>query len=627
MIFGTPFMKKNIALVVCCLMLVCVKLNAQTYNYYFGNIHAHTSYSDGNQDSASSNMTKPLQAFNYAKNAQHIDFYGISEHNHQSAGMISPLYYHRGMADALTATTSSFVALYGMEWGVISGGGHVIVYGYDSLIGWDPNGFDVYVGQNDYVNLFKKINEQPTAFAYLAHPAANDYDNLFTTAANLNADNAIVGLAARSGPASSTNSTYSNPSTGNYIGRYNDALKRGYHLGVGLDHDTHNSVFGKQTAGRLVVLAPSLTRADILDAMRNMRFYSSDDWNTKVNFTIKNKPMGSTLTYSGTPTLVASVTDADVSESVSSITVYYGVPGSGANPTVLTTVNNTANLSFTHNMANNSTYYYYLRITQADGNIIWTSPIWYTRNDALTNAPPVANFTASSTTVCAGKTLTFTDNTSNGPVAWNWSLPGALPSTSNLQHVIANFPTAGVYTVSLNASNAFGSSTSQTQTVVVTPLPILIAEKDTICNGQSDTIKVSGASSYVWSTGQTTGTIVVSPSVTYYYTVTGTLNGCSSSKQVVLVVESCVGIEEFIKNRFEFYPNPVSKTLTLDFKELVNEKNIEIYDEFGKLVWLQKTTEPMLLIPVTDFMNGMYFIKILLDDKLITTQKFVVDRE
>jgi hypothetical protein len=96
---------------------------------------------------------------------------------------------------------------------------------------------------------------------------------------------------------------------------------------------------------------------------------------------------------------------------------------------------------------------------------------------------------------------------------------------------------------------------------------------------------------------------------------------------VVLVVESCVGIEEFIKNRFEFYPNPVSKTLTLDFKELVNEKNIEIYDEFGKLVWLQKTTEPMLLIPVNDFANGMYFIKILLDDKLITTQKFVVDKQ
>jgi PKD repeat protein len=620
-------MKKNIALAVCCLMIVCVKLNAQTYNYYYGNIHAHTSYSDGNQDSATSNMTKPLQAFNYAKNAQHIDFYGISEHNHYAAGMTNPMNYYQGIADALTATTSSFVALYGMEWGIISGGGHVIVYGCDSLIGWDNTGYDVYVAKNDYAKLWNKINEQPNAFGYLAHPANTDYDNLFTTAVNLSADNAIVGLAARNGPANSTNSTYSNPSTGNYITRYNDALKRGYHLGVGLDHDSHNSVFGKQTAGRLVVMATSLTRSDILDAFRHMRFYSSDDWNAKVNFTINNNPMGSMLSYTGTPTIVASVMDADVSETVSSIVVYYGVPGSGNNPTILTTVTNTASLSYTHNLANNSSYYYYLKITQADGNIIWTSPIWYTRNDALTNTPPVANFTALSNTVCAGQTLTFTDNTTNGPSAWNWSLPGALPSTSNLQHVIANFPTAGVYTISLTASNAFGTSAAHTQTITVIPLPTLMVDQDTICSGQTDTIKVTGASAYSWSTGQTTGTIVVSPTSTFFSVVTGTLNGCSNYKVVLIAVESCVGIEELVKNDFQLYPNPVSDFLTIDFEELVNEKKIEVYDEFGKLLLVQKTTEPILQIPLEDFKNGIYFIKIVLDDKHITSQKFVLYRD
>jgi PKD repeat protein len=277
-------------------------------------------------------------------------------------------------------------------------------------------------------------------------------------------------------------------------------------------------------------------------------------------------------------------------------------------------------------LPNNSTYYYYLRITQNDGNIVWTSPIWYKRNDALTNSPPVANFTASSNTVCAGQTLTFTDNTSNGPTAWNWSIPGAMPSTSNLQHVIASFPTAGVYTISLNASNVFGTSASQTQTVMVLPLPTLIADRDTICNGQTDTLVVTGASTYTWSTGQTTGTIIVSPTVTYYYTVTGTLNGCSATKQVVLVVENCVGIEEFAKNSFQLYPNPASKTLTLDFKELVNEKSIEVYDEFGKLLLVQKTTETTLQIPIHDLANGIYFIKIVLDDKHISTKKFVVDK-
>ena len=619
-------MTKYFALILCFLLITTFSLKAQTYNFYFGNIHAHSSYSDGNQDSSTSNITKPIQDFNYAKNAQHIDFYGISEHNHQSAGMTNPAHFHQGMADALAATTSSFVALYGMEWGVISGGGHVIVYGYDSLMGWDNNDYDVYVAQNDYTTLWKKINEKPDAFAYLAHPAATDYNNLFSNAANLSADNAIVGLAARSGPASSTNNTYSNPSTGNYIARYNDALRRGYHLGVGLDHDTHNSVFGKQTAGRLVVLAPSLTRSDILDAIRNMRFYSSDDWNVKVNFTIKNKPMGSILSYTGAATISANVTDPDVSETVSSIAINYGVPGSGTNPTVLTTVTNTANLSYTHNLANNSTYYYYLKITQNDGNIIWTSPIWYTRNDALTNTPPVANFTASSNTVCAGQTLTFTDNTTNGPSSWNWSIPGAMPSTSNLQHVIANFPTTGVYTISLSASNAFGASATQTHTIMVMPLPNLIADKDTICSGQTDTLQVTGANTYSWSTGQTTGTIIVAPSVTYYYTVTGTLNGCSSSKQVVLVVESCVGIEEFAKHQIEMYPNPASKFITLDFKELVSEKKMEVFDEFGKLLFSINSSEPLVTIPVEDFKNGIYFIKILLADKQVISQKFIIDR-
>ena len=357
-----------------------------------------------------------------------------------------------------------------------------------------------------------------------------------------------------------------------------------------------------------------------------MRFYSSDDWNVKVNFTIKNKPMGSILSYTGAATISANVTDPDVSETVSSIAIYYGVPGSGTNPTVLTTVTNTANLSYTHNLANNSTYYYYLKITQNDGNIIWTSPIWYTRNDALTNTPPVANFTASSNTVCAGQTLTFTDNTTNGPSSWNWSIPGAMPSTSNLQHVIANFPTTGVYTISLSASNAFGASATQTHTIMVMPLPNLIADKDTICSGQTDTLQVTGANTYSWSTGQTTGTIIVAPSVTYYYTVTGTLNGCSSSKQVVLVVESCVGIEEFAKHQIEMYPNPASKFITLDFKELVSEKKMEVFDEFGKLLFSINSSEPLVTIPVEDFKNGIYFIKILLADKQVISQKFIIDR-
>lgn len=607
--------------------LTATRTKAQTYNFYFGNIHAHSSYSDGNQDSATSLMTKPLQDFNYARASQHIDFYGISEHNHYSAGMTNPVNFHRGIADANTANVDgSFVALYGMEWGVISGGGHAIVYGYDSLIGWDLNDYDVYVAKNDYAGLWQKINEKPGSFAYLAHPQASDYDNLFTTASNVMADNAIVGLAAKSGPASSTNSSYSNPPSGNYIARYNDALKRGYHLGVGLDHDTHNSVFGRQTAGRLVVLAPALTRADVLHALRNMRFYSSDDWNLKVNFSIAGRPMGSIMTHTGTAAISVSVSDGD-GENVSNISIYYGVPGSGSNAALLTSVTNTANLSYTHALPNNATYYYYARVTQADGNIAWTSPIWYTRNDALTNTPPVTAFTASSASVCAGMPLTFTDNTGNAPDSWSWSLPGALPATSTNQNVSATYYTAGTYTVSLTTSNAFGAGAVVTRTVTVGPAPVITLNSVTICAGNTATLTASGASTYSWSTGDSGASVVFTPTVSGLYTVTGFLNGCSASKNAFVIVKTCAGVEEQqLKENVRIYPNPASQLLSVDFGALSGQKDIELYDNLGKLVLSQSSEEPLLRLDLGALANGIYMMKLTLDKQVYVTEKVVVER-
>ena len=507
-----------------------------SYNYYYGNIHSQSSYSDGNKDSATSLMTTPLQDYTYARASQHIDFYGISDHNHLSAGMQSPIYYHRGIADANTANSDgSFVALYGQEWGVISGGGHVIVYGCDSLIGWDAGDYDIFVAQDDYANLWKKIIARPGVFAYLAHPQPTDYTNLFTTTRSVNADSAIIGMAARSGPAFSTNTTYSDASTSDYTARYQDALKLGYHVGIGLDHDTHNSVFGRQTAGRLVVLAPSLTRANILDAMRKMRFYSSDDWNVKVNFTISSQPMGSILSQAGSPILSVTVTDPDVAETVSSIKVYYGIPGSGSVSTILTSNTGASTLSYTHTIANLAKYYYYLEITQADGDVIWTSPIWYTRNDAASTVP-VASFTTSASTTCIGQTVNLTDNSTNTPTSWSWTMAGGTPATSTLQNPTVSFSTSGTHTVTLISTNAAGSSASTSTTITVNPLPPVAATSQTICNGSPATITGSGATTYSWSSGPTTASITVSPATTTTYTVTGTSGGCSKTATSIVTV-------------------------------------------------------------------------------------------
>jgi hypothetical protein len=340
-----------------------------------GNLHAHSSYSDGNQDGAA---VTPLQDFQYAAASLHSDFLGISDHNHSQAGMSLPN-YARGLAQADQATTASFVALYGMEWGVISGGGHVVVYGVNQLLGWEPGNYDVFVARNDYSSLFREINRRPGAFATLAHPNRSDYSNLAYAAFSPRADSAIVGTVLRSGPATSTNTTYTNPSPGSYTGTYTTLLSRGYHVGISLDHDNHNTTFLRTTPGRLVVLAPALTKADLLDAMRQRHFYASDDWNAEASFTLNNQPMGTIFTDQTQPSVSVSVSDVD-NEAVSSIRVLRGEPGSGVLPVVVASAAPGATaLTYVDSQTNNTTAYYYAVISQVDGDTIVTSPIWHTR--------------------------------------------------------------------------------------------------------------------------------------------------------------------------------------------------------------------------------------------------------
>src|SRR5258705_6373393 len=98
------------------------KLSAQTWNYYYGNIHSHSEYSDGNQSNTTGYYTvKPC--FVYADNSQHTDFFGISDHNHSMAGM-SRANFHKGLLEADSVNQNgAFTTMYGMEYGLSNNGG------------------------------------------------------------------------------------------------------------------------------------------------------------------------------------------------------------------------------------------------------------------------------------------------------------------------------------------------------------------------------------------------------------------------------------------------------------------------------------------------------------------------
>ena len=389
---------------------LCFLLNiqAQTYNYYFGNLHSHTGFSDGSKDSSTSGVTNPAGGYAFAKLSQHFDFLGISEHNHYSSnhnpGFKLPL-YQKGMAMADSANKSpDFLAWFGMEWGVSSNyNGHIVIYGFNQLIGWENsvpnvtgNNYDIYNAKTDYDGIFKKVKNNPNAFCYLAHPNSDDYTTDGTPATALanapyNAayDSAIVGTPLRNGVAFSTSITYNDYPSSDYYTYYKKLLSIGYHVGIGYDHDNHNTTFGRNSGGRLVIISPSLTRSAFTAAMKQMHFYASDDWNAKIEFTMNGNIMGSILTGSASPTFNVIHNDMD-GEQAASIKIWKGVSnGGGAFPTIVysSTQNNTATYTDV-NLVQGVEYFYFAEILQADGHWIVTSPIWY--KSSVTQGNPVS---------------------------------------------------------------------------------------------------------------------------------------------------------------------------------------------------------------------------------------------
>lgn len=97
----------------------------------------------------------------------------------------------------------------------------------------------------------------------------------------------------------------------------------------------------------------------------------------------------------------------------------------------------------------------------------------YIDNVSVNGTPkvPVSNFTVP-TQGCVNTPITFNDNSANIPTAWEWTVMGAIPSTSNLKNPTFIFPANGPYTIKLKVSNSSGSdSITQTNYITIVDKP------------------------------------------------------------------------------------------------------------------------------------------------------------
>jgi hypothetical protein len=138
------------------------------------------------------------------------------------------------------------------------------------------------------------------------------------------------------------------------------------------------------------------------------------------------------------------------------------------------------------------------------------------------------------TSICSNESITL--NASGGS-SYLWS-------TGHTSASVTLSPTETT-TYTVTAFDDFGNSDSDSITVTVADIPELTVSDDiTIIAGESTSLTANGADVYIWSTGDSAYTIVVSPNETTTYTVTGySLSGCETTESITVNV-----IPELIAN-------------------------------------------------------------------------------
>lgn len=188
------------------------------------------------------------------------------------------------------------------------------------------------------------------------------------------------------------------------------------------------------------------------------------------------------------------------------------------------------------------------------GNNIYVDNIQLSGNCVLAQEPPLADFSLSQTTLCAGESVQFTDQSSNLPTSYTWTFPGGTPATSTVPSPSVTYSTAGTFNVILSVSNAYGQNQmvmNNAITVNTSPVLQLNTTAVQLCTGSSATLSASGANTYSWSpaTGLSTTTgasVSAAPATNTTYTVTGTSNGCSTTSTANVTVSPVPVVPQLI---------------------------------------------------------------------------------
>jgi len=338
---------------------------------YHGDIHNHTSYSDGSGT--------PTEALAAGK-AAGFDFMAITDHSYK----IDDAKWADTLAAVNAATQNGvFVALRGFEY-TQGAEGHINVYNTVR------HAVRTTVADCTYCDYTPNLEAGVTVqgfYPWLAITGTQAIDDAGTVMQfnhpgwiNFNdwTYHPEVGDTARLeevGNGSGTSYAFSEE-------EYIRSLDYGWKVGATNNADTHSTSWGTNTPHRTGVWMRTLTRSDLLEALRERRTFATEDANYALYIKGNGAWMGTEIPNTGQIVFEVYANDPD-GEAVGTLEL---VTNGGQVVTATTVAQDEWTWQFALSITP-GVHYYYVRATQPDGDRIVSSPIWTqgTENIAITD--------------------------------------------------------------------------------------------------------------------------------------------------------------------------------------------------------------------------------------------------
>jgi hypothetical protein len=336
-----------------------------SYNLYFGDLHAHTSYSDGARGST------PDDAFSWAEE-QGADFMATTDHQ----GSLTSAEWADTLAAAQRHTSPTFVAMAGYEAWVV-GIGEINMFNTPD---WpkEPTGKGAdKANSGHHGNRWLTL---PDTYDWLAaQPGAIGQWNHPTAYAGVSSEN-FVGFADQTASRDGGMGLIEIFNDIVYESSYVLALDSGWHVMPAANSDTHNPDWISGSEVRTVLLAPDLSAGALYAAMSAGRGYATLDRNLRVRFTVNGAVMGSVLDDATADFSVwVQVEDPDPGEA-DAITKVEIVSDGGEVVATLPASGNKG--EWTTTLTSSTARYFYARVSTVSGPddlpgpTAWTAPVW-----------------------------------------------------------------------------------------------------------------------------------------------------------------------------------------------------------------------------------------------------------